>query len=151
MRRADWNYVAGLNELEEHCSAVLYIPTIDDLEGEIVRGGSRVEFEDYVEDGGYMDALENLFGLLHNQLEQQKLPFLQGLTWSRWMELLEETSRPPPPPPRIRAPKPMDPRRRLPPWPRTLTTLGTIPSARSCAPSSRSAKKRATSAATTSS
>lgn len=158
--RADWSYVSGNDDLEELSSAVQHLPTVGELEQALLEQGRPATFEERLEDAGVVDEAENFFGLIHSHRERTRLPLLQGLTWGKWMTLLEHTSilpeRPDPPrPPRVPAPIPLHRTGR---WNRQLVSLGktptsnasgTTPSAPTSSRSSAPGRRRTTPAATT--
>lgn len=123
--RADWNYVSGQDDLEEFSSAVQRLPTSQDLEQSLLHQGRPAAFEERLEDADLADDAENLFGLIHSHRERNRLPLLQGLTWQKWITLLEHTSALPerPPPPRVPLPIPLPQSDR---WTRQLVPLGRV-------------------------
>lgn len=151
--RADWNFIAGIDELDELSSAVTQPPTEAELETSLSNGGRHATFSDRLLDAGLMDEAENLFGLLLSRVERQNLPLLRGLTWPRWMRLLEDTTVLPNSSrfgSSSRIPKPI-PLRETGKWKTQLTVLGTTRSGSGSTTLSAPGSKRSTGSATLSS
>lgn len=149
MRGHYWDEVTGYDSNEDHNAAVDAPPTLEELASAIESSGRSYSFTDYLDDHGHLDAAEDMLGLLLVYTERTRTPLLQTVTLTKWMDFLAQCStwhRGPPTTPVI--PPPIPPGRRLPPWKRSLTSLGTIPRARPSVPSSATGGRRSTAAAT---
>lgn len=149
MRGHYWDEITGYDSNEDHNAAV-EVPTIEEIATAIESSGRQYSFTDYLDDWGYLDAAEEMLGLILVYSERNRLPLLQTVTLTKWMQFLETCShtdwhRTPPKSPAVPPPIPLH---RVPRWKGSLTSLGTIPRTRASVHLSEAGKKRSTASAT---
>ena len=151
MRGHYWDEVTGYDSDEDLNTAAGPGPSAAEIESALEQAGAAYSFQNYLEDQGYLDHVEDMLGMIVSYAKHHRLPLLQRLTLSRWMEFTEASSydwRPAASCSRIPVPIPITKTQK---WERNLVSLGTIPSALPSASSSGAGKKRSTANATSSS